>query len=72
MIARSSVSIQYINSRVKVAGPDLLIWMDKRQGFPGNHLMAANKPVVGRVILKYVLTDPDLVAAYYSIFFYLV
>jgi hypothetical protein len=50
---------------LKVAGPDLLIWMDDRKGFPGYRLMTAKTPVVGRHILKYVLTDPDLVAAYY-------
>ena len=67
---------QYLESRAdnnvtqsqlhEVAGSDLLVWMDDREGFPGNHLLGFNRPVVGRVLLKYVLTDPDLVAAYYQ------
>lgn len=51
---------------VKVAGPDLYVWMDEREGFPGDRLMTAKDSVVGRVILKYVLTDPNLVTAYYQ------
>ena len=51
---------------LKVAGADLVVWMDDREGFPGNHLLGRDKPVVGRALLKYVLTDTDLVAAYYQ------
>ena len=51
---------------VKVAGPDLYVWMDEREGFPGNYLNAEESHILGRHILKYVLTDPELIAAYYQ------
>jgi len=51
---------------VKVAGPDLYVWMDERKGFPGNYLITAKSRVFGRHVLKFILTDPDLVVAYYQ------
>ena len=41
---------------LSVTGPDLYVWMDEKEGFPGNYLDRAKSRILGRHILEYVLT----------------